>query len=219
MTISSISSTPSWVMTYDNLVSSIYLYLERNDTAVVNQVPVAISLCEFEIAQQIKTLGQLNVAESTFSAGQNIVPKPARWRKTVSMKYTDTSGSLQPIYLRKYEYLTSYWPNGTSTSTPLYYADYDYDHWFIAPTPDKSYAFEVLFYERILPLSTTNQTNWLTQNAPNAMLFGTLLQMMPFLKNDTRIPTWQGMYQNALNMLKTEDLTRIGDRQAVAEDS
>ena len=219
MTISSITNTPSFVFTYDNLTSTIYQYLERNDTAVVNQVPVAISLCEYEIAQQIKTLGQLNVAESTLTAGNPVVAKPARWRKTVSMKYTDASGNKQPIYLRKYEYLTAYWPNNTNTAPPIYYADYDYDHWYLSPTPDQSYDFEVLFYERILPLSSTNQTNWLTQNAPNALLFGTLLQMTPFLKNVTRIPTWQQMYQNALNMLKSEDITRVGDRQTVVQDS
>lgn len=219
MTISSITPTASWVMTYDTLTSTVQQYLERNDTAVVNQIPVAISLCEYEIAQQIKTLGQLNVAESTLTIGNPIVAKPARWRKTVSMKYTDASGNKQPVYLRKYEYLTSYWPNATSTSAPVYYADYDYDHWYLAPTPDQAYSFEVLFYERIQPLSSTNQTNWLTQNAPNAMLFGTLLQMTPFLKNDARIPTWQQMYQNSLTLLGNEDKTRIGDRQSIAQDS
>jgi len=219
MTISSISSTPSWVMTYDSLVSTIYEYLERNDQAVVNQVPIAISLCEFEIAQEIKTLGQLNVAQSTMVSGSPVIPKPARWRKTVSLKYIDASGAKQPIYLRKYEYLTSYWPNNTETSPPVYYADYDYEHWYIAPTPDQSYQFEVLYYERIQPLSSVNQTNWLTQNAPNAMLFGTLLQMTPFLKNDARIPTWQAMFDKSLSTLKTEDDLRMGDRQTIAKDS
>jgi hypothetical protein len=219
MTISSITPTASWVMTYDNLVSTIYQYLERSDTAVVNQVPVSISLCEYEIAQEIKTLGQLNVAQSTMTIGNPVVAKPARWRKTVSLKYVDASGAKQPIYLRKYEYLTSYAPNPNTTAAPVYYADYDYDHWYLAPTPDQAYQFEVLFYERIQPLSSTNQTNWLTQNAPNAMLFGTLLQMTPFLKNDARIPTWQSMFDKALATLKKEDDLRTGDRQTIARDS
>jgi len=219
MTISSITPTASWTMTYDNLVSTIYQYLERSDTAVVNQVPVSISLCEYEIAQEIKTLGQLNVAQATMTAGNPVIAKPARWRKTVSLKYIDATGAKQPIYLRKYEYLTSYWPNNTNTAAPVYYADYDYDHWYLAPTPDQAYQFEVLFYERIQPLSSTNQTNWLTQNAPNAMLFGTLLQMTPFLKNDARIPTWQSMFDKALATLKKEDDLRTGDRQTIARDS
>jgi hypothetical protein len=76
----------------------------------------------------------------------------------------------------------------------------------------------VLYYERIAPLSSTNQTNWLTQNAPNAMLFGTLLQAMPFLKNDQRV-IFQQKYSEAIKALKDEDFTRIPDRQAIVTDS
>jgi hypothetical protein len=112
----------------------------------------------------------------------------------------------------------NYWPNSSLTSTPLYYSDTDYQHWYLAPTPDQAYSFEVLYYERIPPLSTTNQTNWLTQYAPNAMLYGTLLQAMPFLKNDARA-IFQQKYSEAITALKTEDVSRVGDRQAIAVDS
>jgi hypothetical protein len=128
------------------------------------------------------------------------------------------NGAKSPVLLRKYEYLKSYTPDATTTGQPKFYADYDYTHWLVAPTPDQNYPFEVLYYERIEPLSSANQTNWITQNAPNAMLFGTLLQAMPFLKNDAR-QIFQQKYQEAIAALKTEDVTRVGDRQAVAVDS
>jgi len=204
-------------MTYDSLTSMVLQYLERKDAAVVNAIPTFISLAEFAIAEQIKTLGQLQVAESTILINNPVLPKPARWRKTVSMSIL-VDGVKQPVYLRKYEYLKNYWPDTTKTDVPQYYADTDWDHWYIAPTPDKNYSFEVLYYERISPLSSTNQTNWLTQNAPNAMLFGTLLQAMPFLKNDQRT-VFQQMYAESLQSLKVEDVSRVGDRQAVAVDS
>lgn len=211
------STNPSWVMTYDSLTSTVLQYLERRDAAVVNSIPTFITLAEFEIAQEIKTLGQLQVVEATMLSGNPVLPKPARWRKTVSMSIT-VNGSKQPVYLRKYEYLKNYWPNTTQTDVPLYYADTDWDHWYLAPTPDDDYSFEVLYYERIAPLSSENQTNWITQNAPNAMLFGTLLQAMQFLKNDQRT-IFQQKYTEALQALKTEDVARVGDRQAVAVDS
>lgn len=204
-------------MTYDSLTSTVLQYLERRDRAVVDAVPTFITLAEFEIAEQIKTLGQLQVAESTMLADNALLQKPARWRKTVSMS-VKVNGKKQPVLLRKYEYLKNYWPDSTQTDVPLYYADTDWDHWFIAPTPDQDYEFEVLYYERIAPLSSTNQTNWLTQNAPNAMLFGTLLQAMPFLKNDQR-QIFQQKYSEAMQTLKGEDVSRVGDRQAVAVDS
>jgi len=209
--------TPSWVMTYDSLTSTVLQYLERQDAAVVNAIPTFITLCEFEIAQEIKTLGQLQVANAAMNPNNPVVAKPARWRKTVSMTI-DTGTGTQPVYLRKYEYLRNYWPNEAQTGLPLYYADTDYEHWYVSPTPDQAYNFEVLYYERISPLSSVNQTNWLTQNAPNAMLYGTLLQAMPFLKNDAR-QVFQQKYTEAIASLKTEDVARVGDRQAVAVDS
>jgi hypothetical protein len=209
--------TPSWVMTYDSLTYYVLQYLERSDQAVINAIPTFITLAEFEIAEQIKTLGQLQVVESQMNVGNPVIAKPARWRKTVSINIT-VNGAKQPVLLRKYEYLQNYWPNSTQTAVPLYYADTDWEHWYLAPTPDQSYNFEVLYYERIAPLSSENQTNWLTQNAPNAMLFGTLLQAMPFLKNDQR-QIFQQKYDQSLQALKTEDVSRVGDRQAIAVDS
>ena len=210
-------STPSWVMTYDSLNSTVLQYLERQDQSVVNAIPTFITLCEFEIAQEIKTLGQLSVVTSNMSASNPVIQKPARWRKTVSMTILGATEAT-PVLLRKFEYLKTYWPTVTLTGLPEFYADIDYDHWYFAPTPDQAYSFEVLYYERIPPLSSENQTNWLTQNAPNAMLYGTLLQAMPFLKNDSRA-IFQQKYSEAINALKTEDTTRVGDRQTIAVDS
>jgi hypothetical protein len=212
------ATTPSWVMTYNSLTSTVLQYLERSDAAVVNFIPTAITMAEFEIAQEIKTLGQMVVVDATMNIGNPVIAKPARWRKTVSMTLSN-SGQKQPIFLRKLEYLNSYAQDVTATGTPLYYADYDYEHWFVAPTPDKAYAFESLCYTRLQPLASDNQTNWLTQNAPNAMLFGTLKQTAPFLKDDARLAVWGQLFTEAMTALKTEDQLRMGDRSAVAQDS
>lgn len=206
------------VMTYDSLVADISSYLERTDQATLEKIPTFIMLAEQVIAAEIKFLGNLTPMTSTLVANQAIIDKPARWHKTVSMNVT-VAGVRQPVFLRKYEYLREYWPDPTDTGAPRYYADYDYTHWLIAPTPDVAYNFEVLYYERIQPLDSSNQTNWFTIYAPQALLYGTLLQAMPFLKNDERIPMWQAQYDKIMQVLKAEDIQRMGDRQAVALDS
>jgi hypothetical protein len=89
----------------------------------------------------------------------------------------------------------------------------------VAPTPSSAYAFEVLYYERVQPLDSSNQTNWFTIYAPQALLYGSLLQAMPFLKNDERIPMWQSQYDAIMATLAEEDKLRIADRQAIAVDS
>ena len=208
----------SYVMTYNNLVADIESYLERTDQATLSKIPTFIGLAEQVIASEIKFLGNLVVVSSNMVTNDPVIQKPARWRKTVSMNVT-VAGDRRPILLRKYEYLREFWPDPTQTDVPEYYCDYNYDHWLVAPTPSDDYAYEVLYYERIQPLDESNQTNWFTQYAPQALLYGSLLQAMPFLKNDERIPMWQQQYQAIMEVLKTEDVARIGDRQAVVRDS
>ena len=210
--------TTAAVMTYDSLVNDISTYLERTDQATLEKIPTFIMLAEQVIAAEIKFLGNQTVMESAMVQNQAVIDKPARWHKTVSMNIT-VAGKRQPVLLRKYEYLREFWPDPTDTGTPEFYCDYDYTHWLVAPTPDDDYVFEVLYYERIQPLDSSNQTNWFTIYAPQALLYGSLLQAMPFLKNDERMQMWQAQYSNIINVLKTEDVARIGDRQTVVRDS
>lgn len=210
--------TAAAVMTYDSLSTDIASYLERSDTATIQKIPTFIMLAEQVIASDLKFLGNLTVNESQLVAGEPVVDKPARWHKTVSMNIV-VNGERRPVLLRKYEYIRNYWPDATMTEVPLYYCDYDYTHWLVGPTPDSAYSFEVLYYERVQPLSSANQSNWFTEYAPQALLYGSLLQAMPFLKNDERIPLWQEQYNLVINTLRNEDKMRVADRQAIAVDS
>lgn len=205
-------------MTYDSLVENIQSYLNRTDTATIEKIPLFIMLAEQIIASQIKFLGNLTVNESSMTQGTNVIDKPVRWHKTVSMNIT-VAGVKQPVLLRKYEYLREYWPDDTQEGLPKFYADYDYTHWLVAPTPDDDYTFEVLYYERVQPLDSSNQTNWFTIYAPQALLYGSLLQAMPFIKNDDRVALWQQQYDLIMQTLTAEDRLRVADRQALAVDA
>ena len=210
--------TAAAVMTYDSLVDDITTYLERTDTQTLAKIPQFIMFAEQTIASEIKFLGNLVVVESTMTASENIIPKPARWRKTVSMNIS-VAGVRQPVLLRTYEYMREYWPDQTKTDVPKFFGDYDYDHWLVSPTPASAYTYEVLYYERNQPLDSSNQSNWFTEYAPQALLYGSLLQAMPFLKNDERIPMWQAQYDKIISVLQNENAIRVADRQAIARDT
>jgi hypothetical protein len=210
--------TAASVMTYDSLTENIQSYLNRTDTATLEKIPLFIMLAEQIIASQIKFLGNLTVNTSTMVANTAVIDKPARWHKTVSMNVL-VNGERFPVLLRKYEYLREYSPISTVTGIPVYYGDYDYTHWLVAPTPDVAYNYEVLYYERIQPLDSSNQTNWFTIYAPQALLYGSLLQAMPYIKNDERSVMWKANYDQIMQTLKAEDVQRIGDRQASVLDT
>lgn len=196
----------AYVMTYDNLVADIIKYSERNDTGFVDQIPMLIGLAEQSIAAEVKTLWELNVVTTNLTIANGVLAKPARWRKTVSMKIAG-----EPVLHRSQDYVAQYQAE-SSNGKPLYYADYDYDHWALGPIPDAAYPVEIIYYSRIQPLDTTNQENLITREAPQALLFGTLLQCQGYLKSPDKLQLWQGMYDKAMAALKSENRSRDVDR-------
>lgn len=213
-------------MTFTTLQQDVRRYLERgatyaSDPVVYEQIPRLINLAERRIARELKVQGFINVVTGTLTEGQSVYSKPDRWRDTVSINIgTGTqNNSRKVLFSRAYEYLLSYWPDRTATEQPIFYSDYDYDHWLIAPTPDAAYPFEILYYELPPLLDDEVQTNWLTDYAPQLLLYGSLLEATPFLKNDERIGVWQNMYDRAAAMLNGEDLAKILDRSAVRKEA
>ena len=213
-------------MTFETLKQDVQRYLERgatlaSDPIVYEQIPRLINLAERRIARELKIQGFIAVVTDTMVPGQSVYAKPDRWRDTVSINIGTGAGlaNRQTLYTRDYEYLRSYWPNESETDTPVFYSDYNYDNWLVAPTPDQAYPFEVLYYELPPLLDDSVQTNWLTEYAPQLLLYGTLLEATPFLKNDERIGTWQQYYDRAAAMLNGEDLAKILDRSATRKEA
>jgi len=213
-------------MTFETLKQDVRRYLERgatmaSDAVVYEQIPRLINLAERRIARELKVEGFINVVSGNLIAGQSVYAKPDRWRDTVSMAIGvgATNDERKTLFTRVYEYLRSYWPNPTLTDEPIFYSDYDYEHWLIAPTPNQDYPFEILYYELPPLLDDAVQSNWITEYAPQLLLYGTLLEATPFLKNDERIPVWQNMYDRAAAMLNGEDLGKILDRASVRKEA
>ena len=90
-----------------------------------------------------------------------------------------------------------------TTGKPQYYAISD-GQLELYPTPDGTYAVEMLYYGQITPLSDSNTTNWLLTHHPDAYLYGSLLHAAPYLGEDQRAGTWGSLYQGALDAINKE---------------
>jgi hypothetical protein len=204
--------TNAYVMTYDNLVADVQNYMERNDAQFVAQIPSLIGLAQSAIAAELKSYIQLTVVETTLAPNQVILAKPARWRKTVSMKANG-----KPVLMRSQDYIAQYQSESTP-GTVKYYGEYDYNNWAFAPAPLASTPVEIIYYEEIQPLDSSNQQNLFTREAPQAMLFGTLLQAQGYLKALDKLPVWKQYYTDAITALKKEDDSRRIDRNTTVQE-
>lgn len=202
----------SVVMTYDSLVLNIQQFMERDDPDFVAQIPNLIALAESNIAAELKTYMQLIVVETALAENQVVLNKPARWRKTISMKING-----KPVMLRSQDYVAQYLSE-SDNNVPLYYAEYDFNNWNFAPAPDQEYPVEIIYYAEIQPLDNTNQQNLWTAIAPQAMLYGALVQAQGYLKALDKLPMWKGYYTEAITALKKEDNSRRVDRNTTIQE-
>ena len=110
---------------------------------------------------------------------------------------------------RDISFMNEYWPVRTSTSTPKYWAWWDENSIYLAPTPDAAYNIEVGITRLPTRLSSSNTTSWLGNNAPSALLYGSLAEAFKFLKGPAEmLQLYEQSYQRAIQDLMMEQTGR-----------
>ena len=121
-----------------------------------------------------------------------------------SLAVIDSSSNYSFLLLKQVSFIRDFTPNASTTGLPKYYAEFDDNTFIVAPSPDSAYEVELHYYYRPASLTTTSgsETTWLSKNAPNAMLYGSLVEACTYLKNYEAIPAYESKFQEALLGLK-----------------
>jgi len=117
----------------------------------------------------------------------------------------DSSSNYSYLLLKHVSWIRDYTPAVATEGQPLYYAQFDDDTFIVAPTPSSDLTVELHYYYRPASLTTVGDDNksWLSENAPNAMLYGCLVEGAVFMKaSPDTIMLYETKFQEALAMLK-----------------
>ena len=113
------------------------------------------------------------------------------------------------IYQKDVTFMNEYWPNRDTTSLPKYYAMWDQDTIYLAPTPNTAYNIELALNKQEDGLSSSNTTTWVSTNAPKVLLYACLVEAFRFLKGpDNMLQYYEQGYQQALQGLQLEQQGR-----------
>jgi hypothetical protein len=211
-------------MSYDNLVITLQQYLERGggtDTTVDYQMPLIINRAERSLADKLKIQGYRYVLTSEVQQAQPVVTKPDGWRNTVSLNIGvgPQKNQRRTLRARSYVYIRSLYPDDTRLDAPVFYADYDQDHWLVGPCPDNDYPFEGIVYRLPDLLGESNQQNYLTKFVPNMLLYECLKALEPFIRNDSRIAIWKQLSDDEFNSASAQDAAKASDRAQIRNSS
>jgi hypothetical protein len=107
-----------------------------------------------------------------------------------------TSAPLKRISL---DQLYQRYPRSQNAGDTAVYIARNGSNFEFGPIPSGGTLVGTYYAKPTLLRSDSDGSNFLITDCPDICLYGSLLAAAPFLQNDKRIPTWQAMYDRAVN--------------------
>ena len=209
--------------THTPLKQAIQDYTNNTETSFVNNLDLFIKQSE----ERIFKMGNLPVYKKnvtgTSTTGNEFLAAPTDFAAPFSLA-VDNSG-LEHLLYKDLPFIREAYPDNATQGVPKYYSLFDDNSIIIAPTPNADYRFELSYFFK--PESITvaaGGETWLGTNAPNALLFGSLVEAYTFMKGSPDImQNYEKRFAEAIDRLKnlgegkdTKDNFRTGPVRRVS---
>jgi len=192
-------------MTYSSLKTDIQTWAENTGTDFTAQLDTFIDNTQQKLSRDIDPVGFNQNVTSSMSVGDIFITLPSSIEPML-LNYLNIIVNDDRVFLeiKPIEFLQEYWPDSSLTDQPRYFANFDDNTLYVAPTPDAAYTMELGYQGRINPLSNTNTTNWYTENASDALLYGSLAEANLFTKNIEDYTIYKQRYAESVAAINNE---------------
>src|SRR5690606_12723307 len=114
---------------------------------------------------------------STFQPASPYLGMPPDFLSAYSLAVI-VDGEHRYLTSKEVDFIREFSPSAITTGIPRFYAQFDDDSMIVGPTPGEDYPVEMHYYYRPVSISTLadGDTSYLSINAENALLFGSVLQ-------------------------------------------
>tara|TARA_Y100001938_G_C8037408_1_gene404139 strand:- start:35 stop:682 length:648 start_codon:yes stop_codon:yes gene_type:complete len=190
--------------TFAQLKTAIQDFTENAETTFVTNLPTFIRAAEDRIFYMVDLEYFRKNATSAVSQNDPFLSLPTDFLASFSLSITNSS-SKEFLLPKDVNFIQEAHTNSATTGTPRYYARFDVDNLILGPTPDSNYTCEFHYFYR--PTSLTagadSGTTWLSTNAPNALLYGSLYEAYIYMKGEPdMLQLYEKQFTEALSRLK-----------------
>ncbi len=197
------------ISSYTTLLTAVSDYLARSD--ISTYTPNFVQNWEERFFRQPRNFGRWMESSLSSAIASSVVALPSGY---LGLKYAYVNGSpssrLDRLSLNQ---LLGKYPRGGCTGIPAYISR-ETTNFIFGPEPDSTYTIKGVYWAKptlLRSFAADAAAHWLIVNAPDLPLYGALLEAQPFLRNDSRIPIWQGMYDRAIedyrDLFRREDVS------------
>ncbi|MDP6586197.1 MAG: hypothetical protein QF535_16220, partial [Anaerolineales bacterium] len=176
-----------------------------------NETDNFIGLAEQRIVRDIDPQAFTTSAYSSFNVNDRFVTKPTDALIIRHLLYLDSDSKRNFLEKKTDEFIYDYWPTSATTGTPKYWTDYNDTELLVAPTPSAALTIEMSYVQRLDTLSSSNTTNWLTINAQELLLFGSLMEACTFSKSREDLQIYSQRYKAAVDSINNQTRRRRRD--------
>ena len=191
--------------TYNELITAIQNYMDNTETTFTNTIPTFIQQAEEKILKSVELSVFRKNVTGTGSSGNTYLATPTDFLSPFSLALIDSSNNYSYLLLKHPTWIRDYTPAEATTGNPLFYALFDENTFILAPTPSSNFSFELHYFYRPASLVDAGGTGstWLSTNASNVLLYGSLVEAAIFMKlPPSDIQTYDIKYQEGLQRLK-----------------
>jgi len=192
-------------MTYSSLKTDIQTWAENTGTDFTNQLDTFIDNTQTKLSRDIDPVGFNENVNSSMVQGDRFVNLPTAVEPML-FNYVEivVSSNTKYLEMKTLEFIKEYWPNNSLQGEPKYFTNFDDNRIYVAPTPDQNYDIKIGYQGKINPLSNTNTTNWYTENASDALLYGSLSEANLFTKNMEDYNIYKQKYVESVTAINNE---------------
>ena len=192
-------------MTYNSLKTDIQTWAENTGTDFTNQLDTFIDNTQTKLSRDIDPVGFNENVNSTMVQGDRFVNLPTAVEPML-FNYVEivVSSNTKYLEMKTLEFIKEYWPDNSLQGEPKYFTNFDDNRIYVAPTPDQNYDIKIGYQGKINRLSNTNTTNWYTENASDALLYGTLSEANLFTKNMEDYNIYKQKYVESVTAINNE---------------
>ncbi len=208
-------------MNYSELLDNVRNYTEVTSDVLSNTViNVFLTNIENQIDRLIDTDAQRRYATTTFEANNaflDVSGPEGGFRFARALQIVADDGTRTWLEQRDATFMDEYSVERSTTDTnftgqPKYWGNWDATTLIVAPTPNVAYTVEMWYDETPERLGngagTTSTTTFISNNAPEVLLYGTLSEAFSYLKNTQDMQLYTQKFQTALQAFANEQMGR-----------
>jgi len=203
-------------LTYSQLVTQIRNYTEVDSNGLSdNTVSVIVQNTENRIYRELNIDAYRLYASAATVAGTTTISVPSGLRNIRYVEMISPDGEISNLEQKDSSYMAEFnnFPNSsTYYEKPRYWANWNETTWFVAPTPNTTYAINIAYYSQGTSITAGNSatsTTYISTFAQDLLLYGSLVETYKYLKGPAdMIQVYEQSYQQARESFGVEQTGR-----------